>query len=78
MKGFAGMTRERRSEIARRGGQAVQAKGTAHRWTSEEARAAGRKGGIARTSKKGFAAMDPDSHIVASRSGGIATKRGSK
>ena len=32
-------------EIASKGGTAAHAKGTAHEWTSEEARSAGRKGG---------------------------------
>lgn len=44
-QGFASMPPERRSEIARKGGIAAHAKGTAHEWTSEEARAAGQKGG---------------------------------
>lgn len=44
-RGFAAMTPEQRSAIARRGGLAAQARGTAHRWTSEEAAEAGRKGG---------------------------------
>jgi general stress protein YciG len=34
-------------ELARRGARASQEKGTAHRFTSDEARAAGRKGGAA-------------------------------
>jgi general stress protein YciG len=33
------------SEIASKGGKAAHAKGTAHEWSSEEARVAGRKGG---------------------------------
>ena len=33
-------------EIARKGGKAAHAKGTAHEWTSEEAREAGRRGGM--------------------------------
>ena len=33
-------------EIASRGGKAAHAKGTAHEFTSEEARGAGRKGGL--------------------------------
>lgn len=42
-RGFASMTPEQRSRIARLGGLAAQASGKAHRWTSEEARqAAGR------------------------------------
>lgn len=44
-RGFAAMDPEKRREIARRGGKAAQAKGNAHRWTKEEAIAAGKKGG---------------------------------
>jgi uncharacterized protein len=44
-RGFASMDRERQREIASKGGRAAHAKGTAHEWTAEEARAAGRKGG---------------------------------
>lgn len=40
------MPKEKVSEIASLGGKAAHKKGTAHQWTSEEARAAGRKGGI--------------------------------
>lgn len=46
-RGFAAMDRAKVIEIAHKGGVAVHAKGTAHRFTSEEARAAGRKGGRA-------------------------------
>jgi general stress protein YciG len=44
-RGFASMNAERQREIARKGGKAAHEKGTAHEFTSEEARAAGRKGG---------------------------------
>lgn len=44
-RGFAAMSQEKRSEIARKGGRAAHVKGTAHQFTSEEAREAGRKGG---------------------------------
>ena len=44
--GFAGMDRDRQREIARRGGRAAHLKGTAHEFTADEARAAGRKGGV--------------------------------
>ena len=44
-RGFASMDRERQREIARKGGRAAHARGTAHEFTSDEARAAGRKGG---------------------------------
>jgi general stress protein YciG len=35
----------RQRDIASKGGKAAHAKGTAHEWTAEEARRAGRKGG---------------------------------
>lgn len=44
-RGFASMSPERRREIASRGGRCSQGRGTAHRWTSDEAQEAGRKGG---------------------------------
>ena len=46
-RGFAAMTAEKQREIASRGGKAAHAKGTAHKFTSDEARIAGRKGGSA-------------------------------
>ena len=46
-RGFASMDRAKQREIASKGGKAAHAKGTAHEWTSEEAREAGRKGGMA-------------------------------
>jgi uncharacterized protein len=39
-------------EIASKGGKAAHQKGTAHEWTSEEAREAGRKGGMASHHRK--------------------------
>ena len=44
-RGFAGMDPERQREIASEGGKAAHEKGTAHQFTSEEARKAGKKGG---------------------------------
>jgi len=44
-RGFASMDAEKQREIARKGGKAAHAKGTAHEFTADEARAAGRKGG---------------------------------
>lgn len=46
-RGFASMDRVKQKEIASKGGKAAHQKGTAHEWTSEEAREAGRKGGMA-------------------------------
>src|SRR5271170_7065560 len=47
LRGFASMDQEKQREIARKGGKAAHEKGTAHEFTSEEARAAGKKGGEA-------------------------------
>ncbi len=44
-RGFASMSPAKQREIASKGGRAAHEKGTAHEFTSEEARAAGRKGG---------------------------------
>jgi general stress protein YciG len=41
------MNPAKQREIASKGGKAAHQKGTAHEWTSEEAREAGRKGGLA-------------------------------
>jgi len=46
-RGFAAMDPDRQRELARKGGRAAHEKGMAHEFTSEEARAAGRKGGEA-------------------------------
>jgi general stress protein YciG len=46
-RGFASMDSNRQREIASKGGKAAHLKGTAHEWTAEEARDAGRKGGTA-------------------------------
>lgn len=46
-RGFAAMDRERVREIASKGGKAVHAAGTGHQFSSDEARVAGRKGGLA-------------------------------
>lgn len=42
-RGFAAMDKSKQREIASKGGRAAHAKGTAHRFTTEEARAAGKK-----------------------------------
>jgi uncharacterized protein len=44
-RGFASMDEEKQREIASKGGKAAHDKGTAHEFTPEEAREAGRKGG---------------------------------
>jgi general stress protein YciG len=51
-RGFASMDPERQRQIASEGGRAAHEKGTAHEFTSEEAREAGRKGGMARSANR--------------------------
>jgi uncharacterized protein len=46
-RGFAAMDPQAQRAIAAKGGRAAHQKGTAHEFTSEEARIAGRKGGEA-------------------------------
>ena len=51
-RGFAAMDRKLVSEIARKGGKAAHSAGTAHEFTTDEARVAGRKGGRATHAKR--------------------------
>jgi general stress protein YciG len=54
-RGFAAMDRDRVRQIASKGGRAAHAAGTAHQFSSEEARIAGRKGGMAPHIRRGGA-----------------------
>ena len=51
-RGFGRLPLEERTALASKGGLAAHAGGRAHEWTSDEARAAGRKGGRAPKPKK--------------------------
>lgn len=69
-RGFASMDKTRQKEIASLGGKAAHVKGTAHQWTSTEAREAGRKGGLASGARKRTLAAQPaDSGSVGVDSG---------
>jgi len=46
-RGFASLPQEKQREIASQGGIAAHDQGVGHEWTIEEARKAGRKGGLA-------------------------------
>ena len=59
-RGFASMDRGKQRDIASKGGKAAHQKGTAHEWTSEEAREAGRKGGMASHRRKQEQQQTPD------------------
>lgn len=45
LKGFATMSTEKKRAVAAKGGRTAHRLGRAHRWTSEEAQEAGRRGG---------------------------------
>ena len=45
-RGFAAMDADQQREIASKGGRAAHEQGTAHEFSPDEARAAGRKGGV--------------------------------
>jgi general stress protein YciG len=52
-RGFAGMDPQAVRALARKGGSVAHQRGTAHRFTAEEAREAGRKGGRAPHKSRG-------------------------
>ena len=56
-RGFASMDTGKQKEIASKGGRAAHAKGTAHEFDSNEAREAGRKGGMAVSRNREHMAM---------------------
>jgi general stress protein YciG len=60
-RGFAAMSPEKQHEIASKGGRNAQAKGTAHKFTQEEAREAGFKGGraTAEIKKRRYSPLPP-------------------
>ena len=53
------MSPEKQREIASKGGRAAHEKGTAHEWTADEARNAGRKGGQVSRGGRGRLADQP-------------------
>jgi general stress protein YciG len=59
-RGFASMSPEKQREIASKGGRAAHEKGTAHEWTADEARSAGRKGGQVSRGGRGRLVLPPD------------------
>ena len=68
-RGFASMSPEKQREIASKGGRAAHQKGTAHEWTSEEARSAGRKGGQISRGGRGRRVEPPGSRAPAPPTG---------
>ena len=56
-RGFAAMDTSKQREIASKGGRAAHAQGTAHEFSADEAREAGRKGGVAVSRDRAHMAM---------------------
>jgi hypothetical protein len=54
------MSPEKQREIASKGGRAAHQKGTAHEWTADEARSAGRKGGQVSRGGRGRLIVPPE------------------
>jgi len=73
LRGFAAMDRAKQKAIASKGGQAAHAKGTAHEFTTEEAREAGKKGGQAAHAKGTAHEFTPEEAREAGRKGGQTT-----
>lgn len=71
-RGFASMSPEKQREIASKGGRAAHEKGTAHEWTADEARSAGRKGGQVSRGGRGRLIAPTDNAAPASSSDGSA------
>ena len=72
-RGFSAMDENKKREIARKGGIAAHRKGTAHKFTSEEAREAGRKGGRSAHRQGRAHKFTPEEARAAGRKGGMAS-----
>jgi general stress protein YciG len=69
-RGFAGMDPERQRSIASEGGRAAHEQGKAHKFTPEEAREAGRKGGMASGSARARKAREAQAQRAAQENAG--------
>jgi general stress protein YciG len=67
-RGFAAMDRDRVKEIASKGGRAAHAAGTAHQFSADEARVAGKKGGLAPHVRRGGVRRRPMTETAAPNS----------
>jgi general stress protein YciG len=75
-RGFASMDPQRQREIASEGGRAAHERGTAHEFTSEEAREAGRKGGQARAENRSARQRASATPMAAESTGDSGSNRG--
>jgi hypothetical protein len=69
------MSAEKQREIASKGGRAAHEKGTAHEWTADEARNAGRKGGQVSRGGRGRLIVPADTAPIAGADEGTAANR---
>ena len=75
-RGFASMSPEKQREIASKGGRAAHEKGTAHEWTADEARSAGRKGGqVSRGGRGGMIVSNEATQPIGPDSAGFTAGR---
>lgn len=65
-KGFASMSPEQHRVLSRKGGQRAHELGLAHTFTKEEAREAGRKGGLATRAKRNIVSEEIEPLLDAS------------
>jgi general stress protein YciG len=77
-RGFASMSPEKQREIASKGGRAAHEKGTAHEWTADEARSAGRKGGQVSRGGRGRLIVPPAETALNSAPGTDAASPGER
>jgi hypothetical protein len=63
------MSPEKQREIASKGGRAAHEKGTAHEWSAEEARNAGRKGGQVSRGGRGRLVVPADASALPADTG---------
>jgi hypothetical protein len=69
------MSAEKQREIASKGGRAAHEKGTAHEWTADEARNAGRKGGQVSRGGRGRLIVPTDAPQAVPGGDGVAENR---
>ena len=74
-RGFASMDQAKQREIASKGGKVAHEKGTAHEWTADEARNAGRKGGQVSRGGRGRLIVPSDAPQTASVADSAAETR---
>jgi hypothetical protein len=70
------MSAEKQREIASKGGRAAHEKGTAHEWTADEARNAGRKGGQVSRGGRGRLIIPSDAPQAGAVAESTAANRG--